>query len=354
MFKKAEKKQAFIRMAVAGPAGSGKTYTSLLIATRMAERIGKPIAVLDTEHGSATKYADIFTFDTAVLEGDYHPKRYIEAIHAAENAGYGVLIIDSLSHAWFGKGGILDLVEQIAKRRFSGNKFAAWSEATPIHQALIEAILAARLHVIATMRSKTEYIETVDDKGRKTIQRAGLQPVQRDTVEYEFDVYATLDPDHTMIVHKSRCPALADMVVQKPGPEVADILLEWAGWGKTPAPTPAPELEPQQSPEETLQALLNATPASAERLAQKLGAEPTGKSILTHRPDLAGDVEQSANLAKKWEDHLLFASDEALAALAEKLAAPDSTPKALAAHTALVWLLANGKRPEIQNLVEKA
>lgn len=229
MFKKATKQAARLRLALLGPSGSGKTYTSLLLAGRIAEVRGGRVALLDTEHGSASKYADIFDFDTAELEGDYHPDNYVRAIQAAQAAGYAVIIIDSLTHAWSGPGGVLDLVEQIGKRQKGGNRFAAWADVTPIHNRLIEAILAANIDIIATMRSKTEYIQTNDDRGKTRIEKVGMAPIQRDGVEYEFDVVGDMTIANDLIISKSRCPDLAGKVIVKPGADVADVLLAWLG-----------------------------------------------------------------------------------------------------------------------------
>lgn len=210
-------------MALTGPPGSGKTYTSL----NVAQHLGKSIAVIDTEKGSASKYADLFEFDVLELES-FNPQTYIDAIHEAEAAGYEVLVIDSLSHAWVGKDGALELVDRARKAKQSGgNDFSAWKEVTPLQNALIEAIISARMHVIATMRSKTEYVMEQNERGRMVPRKVGLAPVQRDGVEYEFDVIADLNPDNEFIVTKTRCPQLNGSVIKKAGKEVADILLGW-------------------------------------------------------------------------------------------------------------------------------
>lgn len=239
-FKRASKTQLKLRMALIGPAGSGKTYTALNIG----QHLGEKVAVVDTEHGSASKYADLFTFDVLELES-FHPQMYIDAIAAAEQAGYEVLIIDSLSHAWIGKDGALELVDKAAKRSRSGNSFAAWRDVTPLHNNLVEAMLAARLHLIVTMRSKMEYVQDKDDKGRTVIRKVGLQPVQRDGLEYEFDVVADLDTDNTLIVGKTRCPQLTGVVLAKPGKDIAGILKEWLADGEEPAAAAAPKAAPK-------------------------------------------------------------------------------------------------------------
>ncbi len=219
-FKKAVKTDAKLRLAINGPAGSGKTYTSLAIGTALAN--GKPVAVVDTEHGSASKYADLFEFDVMELAAPFHPNKYVEAITEAAGAGYGVIVLDSLTHAWNGEGGLLDIVEMIAKRMKNPNTFAAWKDATPIQNKLIEAIIAADIHIIATMRSKTEYVLN-DNKPRKV----GTSPVQREGFEYEFDVVFDMDVDNNAIVTKTRCPALTGGVFNKPGANVAKTLTQW-------------------------------------------------------------------------------------------------------------------------------
>lgn len=234
MFKQAVKYAAKLRLAIAGPSGGGKTYTALAIASHL----GKRIALVDTEHGSASKYADMFTFDVLELRPPFHPDRFGEAIRAAAAAGYDVLILDSLTHAWNGEGGLLDLVDEIARRMKTSNTFAAWKDATPIQNRLIEAIVGAELHVIATMRSKQDYVlESVERNGRTVQQpkKVGMAPVQRDSMEYEFDVFLDMDVDNNAIVQKTRCPQLAGRVFAKPGADVAGILRDWLG-GQTPTP----------------------------------------------------------------------------------------------------------------------
>jgi len=228
MFEKATKKQSRLRLALVGPSGSGKTYSALAIASGLGSRI----AVVDTERGSASKYAGIFkSFDTLQLE-TFHPQRYVDAIHEAEKAGYEILIIDSLSHAWIGREGALDLVDAAARRSKTGNSFNAWRDVTPLQNALIDAILGAKLHVIATMRSKQEYVLEKDDRTGKMVPRkVGLAPVQREGVEFEFDVVGEMSPDNVLTITKSRCPELSGTAVREPGAEFAAVLARWLSDG---------------------------------------------------------------------------------------------------------------------------
>lgn len=197
MFKKAERKQAKLRLALAGPSGAGKTYSALLIA----KGLGGKIAVLDTEKGSASLYSDLVDFDVVDLTAPFTPERYIEVITAAEAAGYDTLIIDSYSHEWTGPGGCLEDNEKLAHSKFKGNTWAAWNETTPRHRKLTNKILGSSLHIICTMRSKTE---TVQGEGKKII-KLGMKSEQRDGTDYEFTVVLDVSHDtHEAVASKDR------------------------------------------------------------------------------------------------------------------------------------------------------
>lgn len=197
MFKKAERKQAKLRLALAGPSGAGKTYSALLIA----KGLGGKIAVLDTEKGSASLYSDLVDFDVVDLTAPFTPERYIEVITAAEAAGYDTLIIDSYSHEWTGPGGCLEDNERLAHSKFKGNTWAAWNETTPRHRKLTNKILGSSLHIICTMRSKTE---TVQGEGKKII-KLGMKSEQRDGTDYEFTVVLDVSHEsHEAVASKDR------------------------------------------------------------------------------------------------------------------------------------------------------
>ena len=224
-FHRAVKRGAKLRFAVCGPSGSGKTYTLLKLATEL----GGPIALIDTEHGSASKYADIFEFDVLELDS-YDPLRLMEIIDEAANSNYKVLCIDSLSHFWIGKDGELEKVDRAARRMQTPNSFAAWKQVTPIHNALIDKIIGAQLHILVSMRAKTEWILDRDERTGKTVPRkVGLAPVMRDGIEYEFDVCGDMDQENNLQITKSRCPKLAGCMFPKPGKDMANILREWLG-----------------------------------------------------------------------------------------------------------------------------
>lgn len=203
MFTKAQRTQARLRLALCGPSGSGKTYSALLIAQGLAPD-GR-IAMIDTERGSGALYSHLVDYDVAPLAPPYTPDRYIERIRLAGESGYQVLIIDSLSHAWVGEGGILDLHDRATQASRSGNSFAAWREVTPRHNALVDALLGVDLHVIVTMRTKTAYDLSDDGNGKKRPIKVGLAPVQRDGLEYEFTVVMDLSVEgHVATAAKDR------------------------------------------------------------------------------------------------------------------------------------------------------
>lgn len=258
-FKKATKSQSRLRLAFIGPAGSGKTYSSLRVATALVEpTTGSRIAVIDTERGSASKYAHRFSFDVLELT-EFSVENYIAAIHAAESAGYDCLIIDSLSHAWAGKGGLLEFVDTVTARSKSHNAFSeGWRAATPKHNELVDTMLQSPCHLIVTMRSKTEWVVEKDAQGRSIPRKIGTQPIQRDGLEYEFDVVGDLDLDNRFVISKTRCEDLNGRIIEKPGEALAQTLLAWLTSGSpigsgqpTPAfqpPPPVQDHSPAASP----------------------------------------------------------------------------------------------------------
>ena len=213
-FVKAVRKRAKLRLALTGPSGSGKTYGALMIA----KGLGGRIAVIDTEHGSASLYSHLCDFDTLELTPPYSPERYVEAIRAAENAGYDVIVIDSTTHEWSGSGGCLEINEHTAASKFRGNTWSAWNDTTPRHRAFIDAMLQVNAHVIATGRSKTETAQT-EDNGKKKVVKLGMKTEQRDGFEYEFTAvldivhaghYATASKDRTGLFAGDPKPISAD------------------------------------------------------------------------------------------------------------------------------------------------
>jgi hypothetical protein len=233
-FQKAQKVVKKARVGLCGVAGSGKTLTALKLATGL----GKKIALVDTENNSSVLYGDRIDFDVLNLEPPFEVAKYIEAIHTAESAGYEVLILDSISHAWAGEGGILDTQGKMADGGM--NSFTAWRKLTPQHNAFVEAMLRSKLHLIATMRAKMDYVVETNDKGKSVPRKVGLAPVQREGMDYEFDIVFDLDLNHNAISSKDRSSLFDGRIISKPDEKVGTQVLEWLNKGKALA-APKPE-----------------------------------------------------------------------------------------------------------------
>jgi nucleoside-triphosphatase THEP1 len=234
-FVQARRAQSHARIALVGPPGSGKTYSALRIAAGLGcQRIG----LVDSERGKSRKQSGKgVEFGVAVLP-NHAPRMYCEALEAAAKAGIDGVIIDSLSHEWMGEQGALEMVATMARNSESGNEFAAWKTVSPEHARLFDLILQYPGHVLATMRSRKAYemVEEVNRSGRKVTKprEIGLEPVQREGYEYEFDVVGMLDHDHRWTLTKSCCEAYPrGAVVPQPGAEFGQRFASWLRNGGT-------------------------------------------------------------------------------------------------------------------------
>lgn len=231
MFQRAQRKKARLRLALCGPSGSGKTYSALLLA----QGLGGRIALIDTERGSGELYAHLCEYDVCQLTPPFTPDSYIRAIHEAEKAGYATIIVDSLSHAWAGQGGLL---EEVDKRKGKGNDFTAWREITPQHNALVNALLQSPAHIVATMRSKTAYVMEEQERNGRKIQvpkKVGLAPVQRDGMEYEFTLVLDIAVDSHFAESSKDRTEMFDGKVFKITVDTGRELLTWLESGVDPA-----------------------------------------------------------------------------------------------------------------------
>src|SRR5947209_2650063 len=232
-FQTATRQKLKLRMAFDGPSGSGKSVSALRCALALARRGGGRIAVIDTESGSARLYVgQTFAPDPEPVQFEvcelttFSPTEYTALLEDAGRAGYDVIVVDSLSHAWEGKDGALEL-----KDRKGGNSFAAWKEITPMHRRMVDAIKTSPAHVIVTMRSNVDYVLETNDRGQQVPRKVGMAPVQRPGMEYEFDIYGSLDWSHVLTVTKSRCPAVDGLVVARPGASFMEPVIAWLETG---------------------------------------------------------------------------------------------------------------------------
>ena len=244
-FKTATKTQSRLRLALQGPSGSGKTYTALSVAKHLASAMDK-VAFIDTEHGSASKYAGDFPgFQTVEIAHNYNPQHFMDGMKAAAEAGFEVVVIDSLTHAWNGPGGFLELVDEEVKKMqakgWKADSFAAWKNLTPVYNRLIQSILSCPIHVIVCLRAKQEY-EKVNENGKVSVKKVGMAPEIRDNFQYELDIEGMMTMEHDLVIGKTRCSSIDGKVFNKPGKELADAFKKWLSDG---APIPVVQDEPK-------------------------------------------------------------------------------------------------------------
>lgn len=196
--KKAKREKIYCKIALMAPSGGGKTYSALRLATGMAQEIeretGKKAKILmgNTEQKRGYYYADEFDYDIVDIEAPHNPEKYVDFINFAVEQGYDILIIDSTSHEWEGRGGCLELHQQ------AGGQYQSWAKVTPRHNKFIEAIADSPIHLIATMRGKDQYEMSKDDRGKATVQKLGVGAKQRDGFEYEFTCTFLIDQKTNM------------------------------------------------------------------------------------------------------------------------------------------------------------
>jgi hypothetical protein len=217
-----KRSQARIRIAMQGPSGAGKTYSSLLLAFGLTGNWSK-IAVIDTENQSADLYAHLGEYNVTSISSPHSPEKYVEAIKVCEKAGMEVIIIDSISHEW---ETLLDI-----QSNMPGNSFTNWAKITPRHNALINKILSSSAHVIATVRSKQDYVLT-DKNGKMVPEKIGLKGVQRDGLEYDFTIVFEMNIKHHASVSKDRTGMFVDKPDFKISSETGKQILEWCQMGK--------------------------------------------------------------------------------------------------------------------------
>ena len=218
--KQAQRKQTRIKLAIQGPSGSGKTMSSLLLAYGLVGDRTK-IAVIDSEHNSAHLYAHLGPYNVLGISQAFPPEKYIEALETCINAGMKAIIIDSISHEWEGIGGILDV-----HGNMPGNSFANWAKLTPRHNAFVQRMLQAEAHIIATIRSKQDYVLT-DKNGKMVPEKAGMKGVQRDGMDYEFTVVLGLDIRHNAVSIKDRTGLFSGNTPFVVDPSTGVTIKEW-------------------------------------------------------------------------------------------------------------------------------
>lgn len=231
--RKATRQKAKIRLGLSAVSGGGKTYSALLIAKGLCGDWSK-VAVIDTENGSADLYCHLGDYNVLPLSAPYAPEKYIEAIQSCEKAGMEVIIIDSITHEWDGKGGCLEIVDQLTQGSSSKNSYVSWGKVTPRHQAFIDSILQSKCHVITTVRRKQDYEMTKDNNGKVKVEKAGLKEVTREGFEYELTLNLELDHGHFATASKDRTGLFMGKPEFTPSEQTGKIIAEWCESGIDP------------------------------------------------------------------------------------------------------------------------
>lgn len=222
----ANRKQAKIKMGIQGVSGGGKTLGALLIAFGITNDWNK-IAVIDSENRSSHLYAHLGQYKVLNLEPPFTPERYVQAIDTCEKAGMEVIILDSISHEWEGKGGILDIHSNMV-----GNSFTNWAKLTPRHNAFVEKMLQCSCHVIATVRSKQDYVLN-ERNGKQIPEKVGLKGVTREGMDYEFTLMLEVDIKHNAIATKDRTGIFVGKPEFRITMETGKIISNWCNEGMT-------------------------------------------------------------------------------------------------------------------------
>lgn len=219
-FKRAKREQVWLKILLSGASGSGKSYSAIRLAKGIADKCGSDIAYIGTEGSRDKYYSSLFEYDLLQLEEPFSIDKYIDAIDEAVRAGYKVLIIDSLTHEWLWLNDTHD--------KMPGNSFQNWGKLKPKHRAFMDKILTCPIHIIATSRSKDEWVLETDSKGRSVPKKVGLGSQQDKNITYEYTVSLVIEQD-THIAHADKdntkiFDGRYDILTEKDG----EALYNWA------------------------------------------------------------------------------------------------------------------------------
>lgn len=234
---KATRERIAVKIALMSPSGGGKSYSALRLATGMVNEMKKTntlngtnskILFANTEGPRGRYYADEFNYDIVDLEPPYNPELFIDLINYAVDEKYSVLIIDSSSAEWEGRGGCLELQQQ------AGGKYQDWKFVSPRHEKFIDTLAYSPIHVIATMKGKDQYEVEKDDRGRVSVKKLGVGAAQRNGFEFYFTTTFNIDRDS----HMAKCEKDNTHIFEKSGATILDEsygekIIQWANSGES-------------------------------------------------------------------------------------------------------------------------
>ena len=226
-FQKAKREQVWLKVLLSGASGSGKSYSALKIATGIAKKCQSEIAYIGTEGSRNKYYANEFDYDLLELEEPFECEKYMVAIDEAVNAGYKVLIIDSMSHEWKWLNDVHD--------KMPGSSFTNWGKLKPRHHKFMDKILNSPIHIIATARGKDDWV-LEDKNGKQVPKKVGMGQQQDKDISYEYTVSLMISQDtHVASADKDNTHLFDgkfEVLTEKDG----ERLYDWANQGEAPTP----------------------------------------------------------------------------------------------------------------------
>lgn len=292
IIKKASRQKVKIKLGYAGPAGSGKTMSSLLTAFGLCNKWEK-ILLIDTENGSGELYSNLGPYNVISLQSPFSPESYIDAINTAEDAGMEVIIIDSVSHEWDAKGGILE-----THTNMTGNSFTNWGKVTPRHNKFVEAILQSKCHVICTLRTKTDYV-LVEKNGKQVPEKVGLKAITREGWEYDLTIVFDLDMKQQATTSKDRSDMFMNKPQFTPSAATGKLIKKWCDEG----------IADPAKPVESVKKVGKKTPATNGE-AKPLISDSQFDQLIA-RVSASGGNDAGMALMNKAQEHFSFSDDQA-------------------------------------------
>lgn len=283
--KVANRTKVKLRIGISGASGFGKTYSALLMAYGITKDWSK-IAVIDTENGSADLFDNLGKYNTLTLTAPFSPERYIEAIKECEDAGMELIIIDSISHEWEGKGGCLELAEQATVAMKTPNSYTAWGKVTPRHNAFIQSILQSKCHMITTARRKQDYDMSKDDRGKTVITKVGMKEITREGFEYELTLnFEIINDEHFVKPSKDRTCLFMNKPCFVITEQTGELLADWANKGADIIPIAKIEIDKCKTVEELTQLWrLNPSWQTFKEVVDMFGAKRKEVSVAVAEP----------------------------------------------------------------------
>jgi hypothetical protein len=219
-FRNAERKRVKLKMLVQGLAGSGKTYSSILLAYGITKDWSK-IGLVDCEAGSSHLYANLGEYKVLTLNS-YSPDDYIRCIEVAEKSNLEILILDGISPCW----------EYLLNYHASlvGNSFVNWSKVSLLQDKFVMRILNSNMHIICTARKKTNFV-LKNENGKMIPERVGWRTIQRDGLNYHFSIEFDLDLNHFVTCEKDRTGLFSKKEKFIITPTTGEIILNWCESG---------------------------------------------------------------------------------------------------------------------------